>query len=137
MILSTAEWRKNNPPPPKKVPKTAPVAHSINSNIKKQPQTARATGCHGKCVSDGHNHYGVTEKGGNQIKISEIIYDILDGIPNLYIASNDVQSHISDKNPSIFNNLKTNDLSLSQIKEKVSRTSKASNNDSTFGNKIN
>ncbi|MBW0532184.1 hypothetical protein O181_071899 [Austropuccinia psidii MF-1] len=37
MMLSTEEWRKNNPPPPKQVPKTAPVASS-NSNIQKQPQ---------------------------------------------------------------------------------------------------
>ncbi|MBW0576032.1 hypothetical protein O181_115747, partial [Austropuccinia psidii MF-1] len=32
------EWRKNNPPPPKQGPKTAPVARSRNSNMKKQPQ---------------------------------------------------------------------------------------------------
>ncbi|MBW0491977.1 hypothetical protein O181_031692 [Austropuccinia psidii MF-1] len=38
MILSTAQWRKNNPPPPKQVPKTAPVASSRNSNVKTQPQ---------------------------------------------------------------------------------------------------
>ncbi|MBW0573573.1 hypothetical protein O181_113288 [Austropuccinia psidii MF-1] len=38
MILLTAEWRKNNPPPPKEVPKTAPVARSSNSKVKKQPQ---------------------------------------------------------------------------------------------------
>ncbi|MBW0575599.1 hypothetical protein O181_115314 [Austropuccinia psidii MF-1] len=38
MILLTAEWRKNNPPPPKQVAKTAPVASSSNSNMKKQPQ---------------------------------------------------------------------------------------------------
>ncbi|MBW0492970.1 hypothetical protein O181_032685 [Austropuccinia psidii MF-1] len=38
MILLTAEWRKNNPPPPKQVPKTAPVASRSNSNMKKQPQ---------------------------------------------------------------------------------------------------
>ncbi|MBW0509935.1 hypothetical protein O181_049650 [Austropuccinia psidii MF-1] len=36
MIILTAEWRKNNPPPPKQVPKTAPVASSRNSNMKKQ-----------------------------------------------------------------------------------------------------
>ncbi|MBW0528350.1 hypothetical protein O181_068065 [Austropuccinia psidii MF-1] len=29
---------RNNPPPPKQVPKTAPVASSSNSNVKKQPQ---------------------------------------------------------------------------------------------------
>ncbi|MBW0466393.1 hypothetical protein O181_006108 [Austropuccinia psidii MF-1] len=38
MMLSTAEWRKDNPPQPKQVPKTAPVARSRNSNVKKQPQ---------------------------------------------------------------------------------------------------
>ncbi|MBW0513960.1 hypothetical protein O181_053675 [Austropuccinia psidii MF-1] len=38
MMLLTAEWRKSNPPPPKKVPKTAPVASRSNSNMKKQPQ---------------------------------------------------------------------------------------------------
>ncbi|MBW0538419.1 hypothetical protein O181_078134 [Austropuccinia psidii MF-1] len=38
MMLLTAEWGKNNPPPPKQVPKTAPVASSSNSNVKKQPQ---------------------------------------------------------------------------------------------------
>ncbi|MBW0538421.1 hypothetical protein O181_078136 [Austropuccinia psidii MF-1] len=38
IMLLTAEWRKNNPPPPKQVPKTAPVARSSNSNMKKQPQ---------------------------------------------------------------------------------------------------
>ncbi|MBW0495489.1 hypothetical protein O181_035204 [Austropuccinia psidii MF-1] len=38
MMLLTAEWRKNNPCPPNKVPKTAPVARRSNSNIKKKPQ---------------------------------------------------------------------------------------------------
>ncbi|MBW0469427.1 hypothetical protein O181_009142 [Austropuccinia psidii MF-1] len=38
MMLSKEEWRKNNPPPPNQVPKTAPVARSRNSNVKKQPQ---------------------------------------------------------------------------------------------------
>ncbi|MBW0589865.1 hypothetical protein O181_129580 [Austropuccinia psidii MF-1] len=38
MILLTEEWRKNNPSPPKQVPKTAPGASSSNSNIKTQPQ---------------------------------------------------------------------------------------------------
>ncbi|MBW0588028.1 hypothetical protein O181_127743 [Austropuccinia psidii MF-1] len=38
MMLLTLEWRKNTPPPPKQVPKTAPVARSSNSNVKKQPQ---------------------------------------------------------------------------------------------------
>ncbi|MBW0505635.1 hypothetical protein O181_045350 [Austropuccinia psidii MF-1] len=38
MMLLTAEWRKNHPSSPKQVPKTAPVASSCNSNVKKQPQ---------------------------------------------------------------------------------------------------
>ncbi|MBW0591392.1 hypothetical protein O181_131107, partial [Austropuccinia psidii MF-1] len=38
MMLLKLEWRKNNPPPPKQVPKTAPVARSSNSNMKNQPQ---------------------------------------------------------------------------------------------------
>ncbi|MBW0585307.1 hypothetical protein O181_125022 [Austropuccinia psidii MF-1] len=38
MMLLTAEWRKTNPPPPKQVPNTAPVATSISSNVKKQLQ---------------------------------------------------------------------------------------------------
>ncbi|MBW0504381.1 hypothetical protein O181_044096, partial [Austropuccinia psidii MF-1] len=102
-----------------------------------------SAGCHGKCISDGQNNDGISEKGGRQIKISEMILDILDCIPNLYIAINDVKSHISDKNSLIFNNLRTNNLSLSQINEtlmcfeKVLRTIKASNNDNSFGNKLN
>ncbi|MBW0552746.1 hypothetical protein O181_092461 [Austropuccinia psidii MF-1] len=38
MILLTEEWRKNNPPPPKQVPKTAPVSSRSNYNVKKQPK---------------------------------------------------------------------------------------------------
>ncbi|MBW0519031.1 hypothetical protein O181_058746 [Austropuccinia psidii MF-1] len=38
MMCLTVEWRKNNPPPPKQVPKTSPVARSSNSNVKKQPK---------------------------------------------------------------------------------------------------
>ncbi|MBW0572273.1 hypothetical protein O181_111988, partial [Austropuccinia psidii MF-1] len=38
MILLTAEWRKNHPPPPKQMPKTAPVSRSRNSSVKEQPQ---------------------------------------------------------------------------------------------------
>ncbi|MBW0570864.1 hypothetical protein O181_110579 [Austropuccinia psidii MF-1] len=41
MMLLTAEWRKNNPPPPKHVPKTAPIASSSNSNVKKHPQAQK------------------------------------------------------------------------------------------------
>ncbi|MBW0553913.1 hypothetical protein O181_093628 [Austropuccinia psidii MF-1] len=58
MMVSTAEWRKNNPTPPNQVPRPAPVASSSNYNVKKKPQaqnkgkgkapapklTARATG---------------------------------------------------------------------------------------------
>ncbi|MBW0516049.1 hypothetical protein O181_055764, partial [Austropuccinia psidii MF-1] len=69
-----------------------------------------SAGCHGKCISDGQKNDGIAEKGGSQIEISEIISDILDGIPNLYIAINDMKSHNSDKNSSICNNLKTNNL---------------------------
>ncbi|MBW0544596.1 hypothetical protein O181_084311 [Austropuccinia psidii MF-1] len=36
-----------------------------------------STGCHGKCISDGQNNDGVTKEGGSQIKISEMISDIL------------------------------------------------------------
>ncbi|MBW0590776.1 hypothetical protein O181_130491 [Austropuccinia psidii MF-1] len=38
IIILTAEWRKNNPPPPKQVPRTTPIASSSNANVKKQPQ---------------------------------------------------------------------------------------------------
>ncbi|MBW0528094.1 hypothetical protein O181_067809 [Austropuccinia psidii MF-1] len=77
-----------------------------------------SAGCHGKCISDGQNNDGIAEKGGSQTKILEMISDILDGIPNLYIAINDTKSHISDKNSLICNNLKANNLILSQINEK-------------------
>ncbi|MBW0588704.1 hypothetical protein O181_128419 [Austropuccinia psidii MF-1] len=94
-----------------------------------------SAGCHGKCISDFQNNDGIPEKGGSQIKISEIISDIFNAIPEFYEAINDVKSHVSDKNSSIFNKLKTNDLSLSQINEtlmcfeKVLRAIKTSNND--------
>ncbi|MBW0499632.1 hypothetical protein O181_039347 [Austropuccinia psidii MF-1] len=149
---------EKNPPPPKKGPKTAPVASSHNSNVKashklrtrKKEKTQPAIQnfkysavCHGKCFSDGQNNDGMSEKGGSQTKISEIISHILAGIPNLYIAINDVKSHISDKNSAICNNLKTNNLSLSQINEtlmcfeRVLRTIKTSNNNNSFVNKLN
>ncbi|MBW0518495.1 hypothetical protein O181_058210 [Austropuccinia psidii MF-1] len=85
----------------------------------------------------------MTEKGGSQIKISEMISDIFDAIPELYEAINDIRSHVSNETSSICNNLKTNKFSLSQINEKlmcfekVSRTIKTSNNDNSFGNRIN
>ncbi|MBW0566825.1 hypothetical protein O181_106540 [Austropuccinia psidii MF-1] len=56
-----------------------------------------SAGCHGKCISDGQNHDGITEEGGSQIKIPEIISDIFDSIPELYEAINDVKKHLSDK----------------------------------------
>ncbi|MBW0585208.1 hypothetical protein O181_124923 [Austropuccinia psidii MF-1] len=57
-----------------------------------------SAGCHGKCTSDGQNHHGITEEGGIQIKIPEMISDIFDSIPELYEAINDVKNHLSDKN---------------------------------------
>ncbi|MBW0588985.1 hypothetical protein O181_128700, partial [Austropuccinia psidii MF-1] len=33
-----SRMEENNPPPPKKVPKIAPIARSTNSNVKKKPQ---------------------------------------------------------------------------------------------------
>ncbi|MBW0513535.1 hypothetical protein O181_053250 [Austropuccinia psidii MF-1] len=101
-----------------------------------------SAGCHGKCISDGQNNEGISKNGGSQTKISEMISDILDGIPNLYIAIHDMKSHIADENSSICNNLKTNKLSLSQINEtlmcfkNVSQTIKDSNNGNSFGNKL-
>ncbi|MBW0559315.1 hypothetical protein O181_099030 [Austropuccinia psidii MF-1] len=66
--------------------------------------------CHGECISDGQNNDRITEKGGSQIKISEMISEIFDYIPELYEAIKDIKSHVSDKNSSICNNLKTNNL---------------------------
>ncbi|MBW0593677.1 hypothetical protein O181_133392 [Austropuccinia psidii MF-1] len=57
-----------------------------------------SAGCHGKCISDGQNHDGITEEGGSQIKIPEMISDIFDSIPELYEAINDMKKHLSDKN---------------------------------------
>ncbi|MBW0515512.1 hypothetical protein O181_055227 [Austropuccinia psidii MF-1] len=115
-------------------------------NARHQPglqNTKDSAGCHGKCISDGQSNDGITEKGGSQMKISEMISDIFDSIPELYEAINDVKTHVSDKGSSICNNLKTNNLSLSQKNEtllcfeKVLRTIKTSNNENSFGNKIN
>ncbi|MBW0572612.1 hypothetical protein O181_112327 [Austropuccinia psidii MF-1] len=102
-----------------------------------------SAGCHGECISDGQNNDGITGKGGSQIKISKIISGIFDSIQELYEAIKDVKTHVSDKNSSIFNNLKTNNLSLSQINEtlmcfeKVLRGVQTSNNEDSFGNKLN
>ncbi|MBW0585545.1 hypothetical protein O181_125260 [Austropuccinia psidii MF-1] len=38
MMLLTEAWKKNNHPPPKQEPKTAPVARSSHSKVKKKPQ---------------------------------------------------------------------------------------------------
>ncbi|MBW0579517.1 hypothetical protein O181_119232 [Austropuccinia psidii MF-1] len=101
------------------------------------------TGCHGKCVSDGQNNDGIEKERRGHIKISEMISDIFDSIPQLYEAITDVKSHLSNKNTSICDNLKTHNLSLSQINEtfkcfeNILRTIKTSNNDNSFGNKIN
>ncbi|MBW0506634.1 hypothetical protein O181_046349 [Austropuccinia psidii MF-1] len=40
-------------------------------------------GCYGKCISDGQNNDGIIEKAGIHNEISEVISDILNGIPNL------------------------------------------------------
>ncbi|MBW0542784.1 hypothetical protein O181_082499 [Austropuccinia psidii MF-1] len=99
-----------------------------------------SAGCHEKCISDGQNNNGITEKGGSQIKISEMISEIFHAIPELYEAIKDGKSHISDKNSSICNNLNTNNLSLSQINDEVMcfekglRTIKTSNNENSIGN---
>ncbi|MBW0574886.1 hypothetical protein O181_114601 [Austropuccinia psidii MF-1] len=102
-----------------------------------------SAGFHGKCISDGQNNDGITEKGGSRIKISKMISDIFDSIAELYEAINDIKTHVSDKNLSICNNLKANNLSLSKINEtlmcfeKALRTIKNLNNENSFGNKIN
>ncbi|MBW0527047.1 hypothetical protein O181_066762 [Austropuccinia psidii MF-1] len=99
--------------------------------------------CHGKCISDGQDNEGITDRGGSQINISEMISFIFDAIPLLFEPTNDVKSHIFDKYSSICNNIKTNNLRLSQVNqtlmcfEKALRTIKTSNNDNSFGNKLN
>ncbi|MBW0550978.1 hypothetical protein O181_090693 [Austropuccinia psidii MF-1] len=72
-----------------------------------------------------------------------MISDIFDSIPELYEAINDVKTHVSDKNSSICNNIKTNNLSPTQIHqtlmcfENVLRGIKISNNENSLGNKSN
>ncbi|MBW0502557.1 hypothetical protein O181_042272 [Austropuccinia psidii MF-1] len=89
------------------------------------------------------NNDEITEKGGGQIHISEMISDIFDSIPEFYEAIKDVKTHFSDKKSSICNNVKINNLILSQINEtlmffeKVLREIKTSNNANSFGNKLN
>ncbi|MBW0481237.1 hypothetical protein O181_020952 [Austropuccinia psidii MF-1] len=100
-------------------------------------------GCHAKGIPDGQNNDGITKKGGSQIKISEIMADIFDTIPESYEAINDIKRHIYDKHSSICNNLKTNNSSLSKINEalmcfeKFLITVKTPNNQNYFGNKRN
>ncbi|MBW0571812.1 hypothetical protein O181_111527 [Austropuccinia psidii MF-1] len=102
-----------------------------------------SAGCQGKCIPEGHKNDGITEKERSQIKISEMIFAIFDGIPELYEAINAVKSHVSDRNSTISNNLKTNNLSMSKINEtimcfeKFLITIETSNNDNSFGKKIN
>ncbi|MBW0475276.1 hypothetical protein O181_014991 [Austropuccinia psidii MF-1] len=157
-----SRMEEKNPPPPKQVPTTAPIASSSNFNMKishklktrakarHQPRnlTARATGSQRfsrmpcKMYFRWTEQSGIIEKGGSQIKISEMISYIFESIPELSEAINDVKTHVSDKNSSICNNLKTNNLSMSQINETLvcfenfSRTIKTSNNENSFGNKI-
>ncbi|MBW0554902.1 hypothetical protein O181_094617 [Austropuccinia psidii MF-1] len=159
-----SRMEEKNPPPTKQVPKTAPIASRSNSNVKKQLQAqnkgkgkAPAT----KPYSQGYiipkieqdamenvfqmarTMMKLQKKGGRQIKISEMISDIFYSIPELYEAINDVKTHVSDKNSSICNNLKTNSLSLRQINETLMffenflRAIIASKNDNSFGNKLN
>ncbi|MBW0563746.1 hypothetical protein O181_103461 [Austropuccinia psidii MF-1] len=108
---------------------------SLQQGLQNPKDSAR---CHGKCISDGQNKGGITKKGEIKNKISEMISDIFYFIPELYEAINDVKTHVSDKNETICNNIKTNNLSLCQINEtfmcseKVLRTIKTSNNDNSF-----
>ncbi|MBW0547134.1 hypothetical protein O181_086849 [Austropuccinia psidii MF-1] len=118
MMHLTPEWRKNNPPPPKQVPKTAPVASSSKLYLKKAATSLKqgprqgtshkilqpglknpkcSAGCNGKCTSEGQNNDGITEKGGSRIKISEMISDILYSISEFYEAINDIKTLVSDK----------------------------------------
>ncbi|MBW0572604.1 hypothetical protein O181_112319 [Austropuccinia psidii MF-1] len=76
-----------------------------------------SAGCHGKCISDGQNHDGITEAGGSHIKIPEMNSDIFDSIPELYEAINDVKKHLSDKNETICNIIQTQKFSLCQMNE--------------------
>ncbi|MBW0540946.1 hypothetical protein O181_080661 [Austropuccinia psidii MF-1] len=76
-----------------------------------------SAGCHGESISNGQSHDGITEEGGSQIKIPEMISDIFDSIPELYEAINDVKNNLSAKNETTCNNIKTKNLSLCQINE--------------------
>ncbi|MBW0575359.1 hypothetical protein O181_115074 [Austropuccinia psidii MF-1] len=71
-----------------------------------------------------------------------MISDVFDSIPEFYEAINDIKTHVSDTHSSTCNNLKTKNLSLSQINEtlvcfeKALREIKTSNNDNSFVNKL-
>ncbi|MBW0529264.1 hypothetical protein O181_068979 [Austropuccinia psidii MF-1] len=143
---STTEGSTKNSPISQKQQFQREKAVTISEQEKKQSTSHKtlqkglqnpkdSTGCHGKCISDGQKNDGIAEKGGSQTKISEMIYDNLNEIQNFDIAVNEVKSHISEKNSSICNNFKTNNLSLSQINEtimcfeKVLKAIKTSNNE--------
>ncbi|MBW0579717.1 hypothetical protein O181_119432 [Austropuccinia psidii MF-1] len=121
-----SRMEEKNPPPPKQVPKTAPIASSSNPNVKKQlkaqnkgrgkvPATKPYTQDYRipKIQQDAmENVFQMArtmielKKGGSQIKISEMISDIFDSIPELYEAITDLKTDVSDKHSSICNNLK-------------------------------
>ncbi|MBW0556918.1 hypothetical protein O181_096633 [Austropuccinia psidii MF-1] len=132
MILLTEEWKKKILYHPSKCQKQKQFQcekAATNSGKGQRKGTSHKTiqpalqtpkypaGCKGKCVSDGQNYDGITEKVGRQIKISEMMSDIMDAIQNLYIAINDVKIHISDKNSPTCNSIKTNNPGLSLIHE--------------------
>ncbi|MBW0493942.1 hypothetical protein O181_033657 [Austropuccinia psidii MF-1] len=91
------------------------TSHTTLQPVLQNPKDS--AGCHGKCISDGQKNHAITEKGESQIKISQMISDIFESIPELYEAINDIKTHVSDENSSICNNLKTNSLSLIQTNE--------------------
>ncbi|MBW0512994.1 hypothetical protein O181_052709 [Austropuccinia psidii MF-1] len=72
-----------------------------------------------------------------------MISDIFDSIRELYEAVNDMKKYLSDKNETICNNIEANNLSQCQMNEALMcfgnalRTIKTSNNDNSFGIKIN
>ncbi|MBW0504333.1 hypothetical protein O181_044048 [Austropuccinia psidii MF-1] len=164
MMLLTVELRKKHPSTTQASAKNSPNSQqqqfqrekeATSLELGKRKGTSHKTlqpglqnpkdsaGCHGKCISDSQNNDGITEKGGGQIKITEMISDIFDAIQEFYEAINDMKSHISDNNSSICNNIQTNNLSLRQKNEtlwcfeKVLRTIKACDNDNSFVNKMN
>ncbi|MBW0551931.1 hypothetical protein O181_091646 [Austropuccinia psidii MF-1] len=70
MILLTAELRKNNPPPPKQLQKTAPVASRSNSNVKKQPQAQ----------NKGKGKAPATQPYSQGYRITKIQQDVMENI---------------------------------------------------------